>query len=1108
MDLSNENYNNLIYKLDEFIRKFYLNKIVRGTLYLSALFFLSFLAVTIAEYYGNFNPTVRTFLFYLFIALNLFILIVWIGIPLSSYYKLGKRINYKKAAEIIGNHFNPVKDKLLNILQLKQLADHTLQNDGLILAGIDQKIIEIKLVPFTSAINLNENRKYLKYVLPPLLVILLIAFTSPAIFSESTERLFKHDKKFVKKAPFSFLLLNKSLAVVEGEDLQLRLKLSGNEIPKEVYIEDGINVFKTEKENLINFSHTFKNLHRDKKIQFTAGEFSSEVYTINVLKKPGLLNTSVYLKFPRYLKKPDKQLNNPSDITIPAGTIIEWQIKTQNATELKLESDNRTINISPSSTGTFTYNTRADKSFEYKIYPINNRVKTTEPATYPVKVIPDLTPSIQIKENTDSVTRKQRYFIGSISDDYGFSNLTFHYSVLRRGKLVKSDKQGIVIDKETTQASFLHAWDIRSAKLKPGDELQYYFEVFDNDAFSGPKSARTPINTLSLPDEKQLEETVEKSSSSVKKKMGEAIKKSGQIERNAKRLNQELYDKKNLDFQDKKQIEQLLEKQKALENLVDQIKKENHQKQATEEDLNRQNEALRQKQKQIEDLFNNVLDEKTRELLKNIQKLLEQNNKDLTQQQLKDLQLDNKSVKKELDRILELYKQLEFDQKLSETVDKLNQMGAEEKRLAEQSGENKVNTDKLKENQQKLNADFMEIKQALKQLKDKNDELEDKNNFESPEQEQQQIEQQLEQSLKNLDNNNRKKAKENQEKGAGQMKQLAQKLQSMQNRQEQEENKVNMQSLKEILKNLITSSFEQEKVMQQVKTARPGDQNLPALAVKQKNIKDNLKSVSDSLFSLSKRVPQIQSSVNKETEIINNNIVDALTNLADKKIPEANRNQQYAMTSLNNLALMLSEVMDQLQQAMQKGQQGGKGNKKSLSQLREMQEQLNKNMDKARQEMQQNGQKFKQQGKGSVSEKFAKLAKEQQQIRERLQEIDREFNKDGIGKLGNLDKLAGEMEQTETELVNKRIRQETVLRQQEILTKLLDAEKAERERDLDSKRESKQGADKSPNYKLVLEQFKKVRQKELELLKTVPANLNSFYKIKVADYFKLLNSNN
>ncbi len=148
--------------------------------------------------------------------------------------------------------------------------------------------------------------------------------------------------------------------------------------------------------------------------------------------------------------------------------------------------------------------------------------------------------------------------------------------------------------------------------------------------------------------------------------------------------------------------------------------------------------------------------------------------------------------------------------------------------------------------------------------------------------------------------------------------------------------------------------------MQALKTTSPADPNYAALAQTQKNIKDNLKTAEDSLYALSRRIPQIQSTVNKEVTGINDHIDQALENLSDRRTPEATRNQQYAMTSMNNLALLLSEALDQLQDAMKKGKSGnGKGKQQSLQQLARMQEQLNQNMQKAREQMQQHPENYK-----------------------------------------------------------------------------------------------------------------------------------------------------
>ena len=97
------------------------------------------------------------------------------------------------------------------------------------------------------------------------------------------------------------------------------------------------------------------------------------------------------------------------------------------------------------------------------------------------------------------------------------------------------------------------------------------------------------------------------------------------------------------------------------------------------------------------------------------------------------------------------------------------------------------------------------------------------------------------------------------------------------------------------------------------------------------------------------------------------------------------------------------------------------------------------------------------------------------------------------------------MEQNETDIVNKRITQQTLNRQQEILTRLLESEKADREREWDDKRESKEGKTKTENNPELFFEYNKEKEQEVDLIKTTPPNLNSFYKKKVTQYFQNIN---
>ncbi len=94
----------------------------------------------------------------------------------------------------------------------------------------------------------------------------------------------------------------------------------------------------------------------------------------------------------------------------------------------------------------------------------------------------------------------------------------------------------------------------------------------------------------------------------------------------------------------------------------------------------------------------------------------------------------------------------------------------------------------------------------------------------------------------------------------------------------------------------------------------------------------------------------------------------------------------------------------------------------------------------------------KNQSKESQSKELMQLSQQQQQIRERLQELRDEIGESG--EKGNIDRILEKMEENETDILNNNITNETLLRQEKILTKLLEAEESQRERGEEEKRES------------------------------------------------------
>jgi hypothetical protein len=180
-----------------------------------------------------------------------------------------------------------------------------------------------------------------------------------------------------------------------------------------------------------------------------------------------------------------------------------------------------------------------------------------------------------------------------------------------------------------------------------------------------------------------------------------------------------------------------------------------------------------------------------------------------------------------------------------------------------------------------------------------------------------------------------------------------------------------------------------------------------------------------------------------------------------------------------------------------------------MAKMKAQQEALQKQLEEMRKGMEKGkkpGEKPGQQNPGGMgmpgmSQQLANLAAQQAAIRKEMQKLGQELNKDGSGAGNGINKLAEEMEKNERDIVNKNITPETMRRQQDIMTRLLEHEKAERERELDQKRTSNEGRDMPPPDPARYFDHQRQRAREAELLRTVPPGLKPYYRDRVNAYF-------
>jgi hypothetical protein len=646
----NAESNILVHKLDQFIRRYYKNQLVKGSIYASGILVSAFITVVLIEYFGEFNPLARTILFFSFLSATVLVLTYYIIIPLLKLNKIGNIISYNEAANIIGNHFSDVQDKLLNVLQLQN--NRVLNgSDELLIAGINQKTEELRPVPFTTAVDLNENRKYLKYLVPVFLIAFTIVVIWPNIISRSTTRLVNYQTYYEKEMPFKFNIVNKNLTAVQMQDFRLEVKITGEETPDEVFIEvNGIG-YKLEKENKVMFHYTFSNVQTSTKFQLGAAGFLSKPYELLVLPKPTLLRFNLQLTYPAYLNRQNENIANTGDLQIPQGTKVKWVFNTRNTDELQLRFTDSLAIPQRNNEDEFSFSRKFMGNNNYTIKATNKFVAAAaDSVSYGISVLPDQFPVIEVTEKADSLNTRNIYFSGQIRDDYGFSKLLFHFKKFAtdsNGKLVETTGSvPLNFSKLQVTQPYFYFFDAGQYELASGDRVEYYFEVFDNDGVNGAKPTRTRLMTFKAPTKDEINEKAGKSNTEIKKDLEESIKRAQQLQKDVNELANKINDKKKPGYEEKKKMEDLIKKQQELQNKINEIRQKNELNNKEQSEFTPMDESIMEKQKQLEQLFENVMTPEMKKLFEELNKMLEKMDKNQVQEKLEELKLTNKDIEK------------------------------------------------------------------------------------------------------------------------------------------------------------------------------------------------------------------------------------------------------------------------------------------------------------------------------------------------------------------------------------------------------------------------------------------------------------------------------
>lgn len=1130
-----ENQNIIYNKLEQFIKKFYTNELLRGTIFFVGIGLIYFLFTLFVEYFLWLKPTARTVLFWSFIVVELFLLLRFILFPIFKLFKLQKGINYDDASKIIGNHFNEVGDKLTNFLQLSQDTNKS----ELLLASIDQKANTLQPVPFGNAINFGTNKKFLPLAIIPILFFAFFYLSGNSNFiSQSLNRVVHYKEQFLPPAPFELQLLNKNLQTEQNQDFLLKVKTVGKVVPENALIFIGDESYFMESNKAGEFQFVIPKPKENLEFHIEANDVSSHEYELNVVTVPSIANFEMVLNFPGYLNKKSEVIKGTGNAVLPEGTRVTWRMNTL-ATQ-KVEWLNATAKYAfAKQDNQFLLSKNIVQNTDYQIVTSNSKVQNYEKLNYQISVVKDQFPTISVGNAPDSLKIEKNYVLGQVSDDYGLSKLQVIYYPKDKPNLAK---RGTIAVKRDVYDQFVFAFP-SNLPVEEGVSYEYYFEIFDNDALHNFKSTKSSVFSNRIATETEKEDQVLQQQNDNINSLEKSLKTQDKQLNEMEKLQKMGKEKDNLEFKEQQKVNDFLEKQKKQDEMM---------KNFAEKMKDNLDKVKTEKKDEVKELLKDRLDkvdkdlEKNKKLLDELQKLNEKLEKDELFEKMDKLKQQSKNQTKSLQQLVELTKKYYVEKKAEQIADKLDKLSEKQDKLSENEKENST------EKQEEINKEFDKIQEELKELDKDNKELKAPVELPDTAPKEKSIDEDLKKASDELKKDSKAGAKPKQKSASKKMKQMSQDMQSSMEAGEQEQMDEDIAMLRQILDNLLSYSFSQEDVMKQFKGLKRGSPSFNKNLKIQQDLKQQFRHVDDSLFALSLRNPKIAEEVTTEVGNVEYNVDKSLETLADANVPKGVSHQQFATSAANKLADMLAATLNNMQMSMSMSGSGkgkpkpGQGNGMQLPDIIKKQEGLGEKAKKGMKPGQKpgegqagkdgekeggkdgkgnegkdgkegNGKEGKDgkngQGSGGNSQgnkegengqdgegdakAIMEIYKEQQQLREALQN---ELNKQGLGGQGQ--NALDQMKQIEKQLLNKGFNNDVLQKMLNLKYELLKLDKAVQQQGEEKKRQSETNKKEFNNTTNALPTRLQEYLNSVEILNRQTLPLRSNFNQKVQEYFK------
>jgi len=1084
----------LKHKIDLFQKKYYIRKVLMGLVLSFIILLIISLLIIFIEYFSFLQPKSKLILLISYIVLFITIISIFVINPLLKLLRVKRGLNIIHINKIVVEHFTEIKDTLLNVHELQEKDHFQNTSEELLNASIDQKISDLEKYSFKDAINFKLVIKY-----SIIAFLFFILFTLLFIFNNNLvihpiQRLYHINTVYEKPSPYSVNIVS-DLKVAKGKSINIAIEIISKKNFEDVFIKYGNNTYKFKNDSLNFYFYEFQIVNNDIDFQVIIDNYETKKYKIVVLPQPILSSFTILINKPNYTNQNDDTFENITTLTVPNGSYFNIDFKTHYTDTIIISNENIIKQLTKEN---FQYSgiVKSDQilnvSIKNQFFTVDNVVNID------FKTINDNYPTISVIQLADSIDFTSIYFKGNIEDDYGFNKLNF---ITRVNNQIDSVFV-VEINKSVSPQSFYYAYSFNNYK-NIDQRIDYYFEIFDNDILNGYKSTVSDLFSFNFPKTKELFEFQDEEMENIEDLLKNSMSLTNEIKNDLEDLKFKLLNDNLTDWQKKETVKNIYSKKQNLEDILNSIRERNEELNNYMQSFTEQNSEILEKQEQIQQMLDEVMSEELKKLMDELNKMMEQMNDNLMEQLKEQIDISLDDLSKQLDKNLEILKKMKIEQQLNQIVDKIETLKEKQDELIENI-DNNADLSEIADEQENIKNDLKDLKEQYQDINDENSELDDMLPLLDFNNEFNELEKEINQSIDNQKKNNKSKSKKSMQNNSQSMENLAFMMQQMIDSAFEEANAENLEDLLQILDNLIIFSHNQEKLITTPNTIEYQYEILKD----QKKLFNDFSIIKDSLYALSRREPSINTVVNKEIVSIENQFLNTDKQLTEGRVQQGKMHQQMILTSVNNLALFMSEAIKNMQQQMANSMPGNQNcqkpgnnpNPNSMSNsLKQMQKSLQSQLEKMLENMRKGEQGTPMNGE------MGKALAEQEKMKNMLQQMMNQGNV-GSGAYETLKEAEQLLDKVREDIIRNNLSDNTINRQQQILTRLLEAETAQNERELDEKRKSESAEQQRVSETAKFFDNLNSNDKFEERLIRDKLKLNKFYQYKFQNYVNQLDS--